>query len=357
MTSHPASVTEPRVCHINTAGGFRGGERQTELLVRELAARHWRQRLVARAGGPLAKRCRRIDGLEIAEVFPHPTFAAAAARGSSIVHAHETRATYAGWLLQWWSKTPYLLTGRIGHPTGARLLRTRAYRSANCVVAVSSSIARTIEHHYPEINCRIVPDAHADMLTGRDTSANVLEKWNGKTIIGHIGALRHDDKGQGTIIEAARRLQDSQPNLHFVLLGDGKDDHEFRRAAEGLHNLEFVGFVDNVADYLAAFDIFVYPSLREGLGSSLLDAMQFGLPIVATRVGGIPELVEDQVNGLLIPPRSSRDLIEALQRILEDAELRESMRRENRNKAAQYGVDRMASSYESIYRSILSGKG
>jgi glycosyltransferase involved in cell wall biosynthesis len=117
--------------------------------------------------------------------------------------------------------------------------------------------------------------------------------------------------------------------------------------------VEFAGFVENVADYLATFDVFIYPSLREGLGSSLLDAMHFGLPIVASEVGGIPEIVEHKVNGLLIAPGSARELIAAIQRVVTDPGLRESMRRENRNKAARFGVARMATSYESIYRSIL----
>ena len=347
------TIGEPRICHINLARGYRGGERQTELLLRELAERHWRQRLVARAGGALAKRCVGVDGLEIAEVFPNPITAAAAARGCSLVHAHEARAAHAGWLLQWASDTPYLLTRRIHHASGKTWFRTRAYRSAARVVAISSSIARSVEAHYRDIRCEIVPSAHANWLDGRAPARDALVKRNGRTVVGHVGELDHSHKGQGTIIEAARQLQDSHPNLHFVLVGDGRDREEFRRAASGLRNIEFTGFVENVADYLAAFDVFVYPSLQEGLGSSLLDAMTFGLPIVATRVGGIPEIVEDQVNGLLIPPDSPHDLADAIKRLAGDARLRESMRRENLAKAAQYDVGRMASSYEAIYRSLL----
>jgi glycosyltransferase involved in cell wall biosynthesis len=355
MASKPPSPSEHRICHINLADGFRGGERQTELLVKELAARRWRQRLVVRSGGALVKRCQGVPGLEIAEVMPHPVTAAIAARGCGVVHAHEARAVYSGWLLRRMSKTPYVLTRRIDHAVNNSYARTRAYRGANRVVAISSSVAQTVEAHYSDIECAVVPDAHADMLNGHGAPGVALRKRNGKTVVGHIGELDHSHKGQGTIIEAARQVRDSHPNLHFVLVGNGKDYGKFRRTARGLRNIEFVGFVDNVADYLAAFDVFIYPSLREGLGSSLLDAMYFGLPIVASEVGGIPEIVEDQVNGLLIPPSSPRDLIDALQRVVEDVDLRESMGRENRNKAAQFGAGRMASSYESIYRSVLNG--
>ena len=343
---------EHRICHINLADGFRGGERQTELLIKELAARDWKQRLVVRRNGALVKRCQDVPGLEIAEVLAHPITAAMAARGCSVVHAHEARAVYSGWLLQRLAETPYLLTRRIDPAANRSRPRARAYLSANKVVAISASIARTVESHYPDLECEVVPDAHADMLNGHANRA-ASRKTNGKTVVGHIGELDHSHKGQGTIIEAARELKDSHPNLHFVLVGNGKDDRKFRRIANGLGNVEFVGFVDNVADYLATFDVFIYPSLREGLGSSLLDAMHFGLPIVASQVGGIPEIVEDQVNGILIPPGSPRELIAAIERVVTDAALRESMRYENRSKAARFGADRMASSYETIYRTIL----
>ena len=354
MSSTPPSAKEQRICHINLAGGFRGGERQTELLVRELAARNWTQRLVARAGGALANRCREIPGLEIAEVVPNPVPAAIAARGSSVVHAHEARAVYSGWLLQQILKTPYLVTRRIDHAPDNSYVRAKAYRSANKIVAISSSVARSVQSHYADLECEVVPSAHADMLNGHARHNGRLPR-DGKTVVGHIGELDHSHKGQGTILEAARELKDTHPELHFVLVGDGKDDRKFRSSASGLGNVEFAGFVDNVADYLARFDVFIYPSLYEGLGSTLLDAMHFGLPIVASKVGGIPEIVEDQVNGLLIPPGSPRDLICALERVIEDATLRESMSRQNRNKAAQFSAGRMASSYESIYRSMLNG--
>lgn len=353
MASTPDTTRDQRICHINLARGYRGGERQTELLIRELAARDWRQRLVVRHGSPLVSRNRDVEGLDIVEVAAHPLPAALAASGCSVIHAHEARSTHAAWIRQWASGTPYVLTRRIHHASGTTWVRTRAYRRANCVVAISSSIARSIKAQYADIACRVVPSAHANMLNGHDTYSRATGRRNGKTVIGHIGELDHSHKGQGTILEVARELSDSRPELQFVLVGDGKDERHFRRVARGLRNVEFTGFVENVADYLASFDVFVYPSLREGLGSSLLDAMCFGLPIVASGVGGIPEIVEDEVNGLLIPPDSPRDLLEALSRVMADAGLRESMRRENRTKAAGFGAARMAESYESIYRTLL----
>jgi glycosyltransferase involved in cell wall biosynthesis len=121
----------------------------------------------------------------------------------------------------------------------------------------------------------------------------------------------------------------------------------------GLTNIELVGFVDNVGDYLANFDLFLFPSLHEGMGSILLDAMYFGLPIVASRVGGIPEIVEDRVNGFLIEPEQPDAMIAAIDELLSDADAVDKMSNANRKKANSFSAQRMAAAYDEIYRSIL----
>ncbi|HEX2138316.1 MAG TPA: glycosyltransferase family 4 protein [Woeseiaceae bacterium] len=353
MESDRSKASQQRICHVNLSAGYRGGERQTELLVRDLAARGWPQRLVVRRGSALTERCRGLPGLEIVDVPPNPLNAAVAARGSALVHAHEARAVYAGWLLKISSGTPYVLTRRLHHAENGSVVRTRAYRASDCVVAISGSIAESVACRYEGMAITVVHDAHADMLNGHSKCRSALPGLAGKTVIGHLGELDHSHKGQGTIIEAARAMRESDPGVHFVLVGEGRDEQRLRRAAAGLDNVVFAGFVENVEEYLAAFDLFVYPSLYEGLGSSLLDAMAFGLPIAASNVGGIPEVVEHGVNGLLIPPDDAGALVGALRRLLSDSQLRNTMARENRARAAEFDTDRMTTAYESIYRSIL----
>ena len=220
MTATPPNTREPRICHINLADGFRGGERQTELLVKEMAARSWLQRLVVRKDGALVKRCKDVPGLEIAEVVPNPITAAMAGRGCSVVHAHEARAVYSGWLLKRMSHTPYVLTRRIDHAANSSYPRERAYRSAEKVVAISSSIARTVKAHYPDLECEVVPSAHADMLNGYANGA-AHKCANGKIVIGHIGEPQgagNDHRGRagargfapGPALRAGRQRQGSR---------------------------------------------------------------------------------------------------------------------------------------------------
>ncbi|MGB5344836.1 MAG: glycosyltransferase family 4 protein [Woeseia sp.] len=345
-----AAPQDPLIGHINLAGGYRGGERQTQLLIEELASRGYRQCLVARRGGQLALRCASIPGLDVRSCSTQPAVAAVAARGANLLHAHEGRAIYACWLAAKRGKVPWLLTRRVDNPFKWSWFRDRAYRAATRRVAVSQFIRRQIEEHYPGCEAVVVADAHANLAVGHKSPATLAERYSGKTVIGHIGALDHGHKGQGTIIQAARLAVARHPHLHFILVGGGRDEAQLRASAAGLGNVEFTGYVSEVDDYLSVFDVFVFPSLHEGLGSTLLDAMSFGLPIVATAVGGIPDIIEDGINGYLIKPEQPEALLDGVRRILDDPALRATMSQANLAKAGAYSPSAMADRYEALYQ-------
>lgn len=346
----------PLVCHLNLAAGFRGGERQTELLIDQLAAMGFRQRLVARRGGMLARRCSHVPQLDVRPVSPNPVAAALAARGAEVLHAHDARTVHACWLMHAITRVPYMLTRRVDNAFSRSLLRDKAYRSAAHVVAVSGAVADLVNARYGEDRAIVISDSHANLALGHTLPRSMRRRYAGKVVIGHIGALDHSHKGQETLIEAARAARQTHPDWHFVLAGSGPDEAALKQAADGLDNVEFTGFVDNVADWLAVFDVFVFPSLHEGLGSVLLDAMCFGLPIVATRVGGIPDIIEDGVNGILVDPEDPDALVSAVARILDDSMLADAMQGANIDKAAGYSAQTMARAYVRLYRSAVPAR-
>ena len=341
------------ICHINLARGYRGGERQTELLVCGLAERGWTQRLVVRNGSPLAMRCAGIEALEIAEVVSNQFVATIAARGSALIHSHEARSVDSGLFASLMFDIPYILTRRVVSPQKKSWRRDNGYRRAANVVAISKAAADEMRKQQPNISPTIIPDAHATMAVDVAQVSAIRSRHAGKTLIGHVGALEHSHKGQLTIIEAAREAQQSRPDWHFLLVGRGNDEARFREAMNGLENIELVGFVDNVGDYLSAFDLFIYPSLHEAFGSTLVDAMHFGLPIVASNVGGIPEIIDDGENGRLIQPEHVDQLCDAMAFILDDESRASSMSHANKKKAAHFGAGKMVDAYEEIYRQIL----
>ena len=138
-----------------------------------------------------------------------------------------------------------------------------------------------------------------------------------------------------------------------MLVGGGDDEAMLRSAAAGLSNLTFTGFVDNVGDYLAAFDVFILPSNREGIGSILLDAMEQGLPVVASRVGGVPDIVHDRKNGLLIDPASPAQLRDALLTLRADPGLRRTFGQWGQEFAKDFTGEAMCRKYVELYESLL----
>jgi glycosyltransferase involved in cell wall biosynthesis len=174
-----------------------------------------------------------------------------------------------------------------------------------------------------------------------------------KLVVGHVGALDNGQKGQEFIIAVARELEHTHPDVHFMLVGGGDDEAMLKAAAAGLSNLTFTGFVNNVGDYLAAFDIFVLPSNREGIGSILLDAMEQSLPVIASRVGGVPDIVRHGDNGVLIDPASPAQLREAILGLRADPARRRAYGERGREFAKNFTGEVMWRKYFALYESLL----
>ncbi len=347
-------MSEPDIdyCHLNLAKDYRGGERQTEILIRELAAQGYSQRLVIKRGNTLKARCRDIPGLEVCEVASNPIAAGWAARGCRVVHAHEGRTVYGGLVANLLFGIPYIITRRVVAPQKDRMLRRWAYQRAGRIVAISSAVVRSIRARFNGAQPAIIPDAHSGFVADSAAVEAIRGRYPGKTLIGHIGALVNSHKGQMTIIDVARQVEESRPDWQFVICGDGEDERRYREAIGGLRNIELTGWVENVGDYLASFDVFLYPSLHEALGSTLLDAMHFGLPIVASNVDGIPDVMADKVNGRLVPPGQPEAIVSAIDDLLQDPEKLAEIQAGNREKAKMFDVGQMTRAYLDVYEAL-----
>lgn len=337
-----------RVAHVNVAKNYRGGERQTELLMRELAHRGVRQVLVARRGAPLASRVADL-AVQVRAVSGNPLTVALATGGVDVVHVHEGRSVYGAYARSLLSGTPYVLTRRVQNAVSDHWLAHKVYRRAAHVVAITPQLAGILFDYDPAIEAKVIYSSGSDLPVDPDASAAIRENLPGTFLVGHVGAL-DVQKGQQSIIDVAREFRVSAPDVHFMLVGGGKEESRLRAAAAGLGNVTFVGFVDNVGDYLAAFDVFVLPSRREGMGSILLDAMQRGLPVVASRVGGVPAIVSDGENGLLIEPERPDQLKAAILRLRAAPDLRRRLGECGREVSKRFTPGAMADRYLDLYR-------
>jgi glycosyltransferase involved in cell wall biosynthesis len=341
------------ICHLNFNKGFRGSGRQTEILIRALGKRGWKQRFAARAGSPLATRLAGTDGLEIVELkkpfFAHP----GVCKGAALVHAHTGQAAQLAAVAHLIHGTPYLITRRVDNPIRNNAINRLTYGHASRVVALSRTIRDRVTDLVPGLHVPIIPDALARLPVDPAEADRLRGKYAGKFLVGHTGELSNAHKGQIYLIRAARRLRVEAPDLHVLLMGHGEDEGLLRREAEGLGNVEFAGFVDNVGDYLSILDVFAYPSLHEGMGSAILDAMDFRLPVVATNVDGIPDIVDHGSTGILVPPEDGEALADALIRLYRDPELRTRMGRAGKERAQLFSPERMTDLYLELYEPFL----
>ena len=340
------------IAHVNVSRGYRGGERQTELLIRGLERFGLRQVLVARRDGLLAGH---VDspGLEIRTVSGNPLGVAVACKGVDIVHVHEGRSVYGAYFRSVLSGTPYIVTRRVNNPLGRHWLAFKAYRRAAVVVAVAPQVGDVVRQLDPDIQPQIVHSSSSGLDVDEARVQRIRDVYRGKLLVGHVGALDNEQKGQEFIIKVARQLEESNPDLHFLLVGGGDDEKMLKESAAGLRNLTFVGFVENVGDYLAAFDIFILPSRKEGIGSILLDAMEQHLPVVASNVGGVPEIVHDGENGILIEPARPDQLRAAILRLCTEPQLRSDMGGRGSLLAKNFTASVMCEKYLGLYRSVL----
>ncbi len=343
-----------RLTHINLSRGFRGGERQTELLVRALSDRGLSQHAVLRRNAPLMDRLADVPGLRLSTVnspwLPRPRLLA-----SSLLHAHEARAAHLAHLTHRVTGIPYVVTRRAWEVPGTGRLTRGLYRHASACVAISRAVERNLLKYDPGLSIQVINSAAGPANPDPAVVARLRSRWRGRFVVGHVGALVDRHKGQRVLIEAAHRLAQAIPNLTVVLLGDGPDEAALREAARGCDGIEFEGFVADVASYLAAFDAFAFPSRYEALGSTLLDALAAGLPSVASDVDGIPEVIRHDREGLLVPPGDADALAQAILALYRDPPARRRYAAAARARGEQYNAARMAERYLALYQSIVPG--
>jgi glycosyltransferase involved in cell wall biosynthesis len=278
--------------------------------------------------------------------------------GADVVHSHEFTMAIYGAAAAPRAGARHVITMHGGVYYAAAMRRRLAMRWAaqrsEALVGVSVSTAnalqRTLGIAPPRL--QIVPNGIPLRTGTRDRVRHELLLAPGELLIVAVGNL-YPVKGHAVLLNALSTLRD-QTDWRLAIAGRGEEEGPLRalaadaRIADRIHIL---GFRDDIPDILAAGDIFAMPSLSEGLPLALVEAMSFGLPVVVSRVGGVPEVVTNDVDALLVPPSDVGALGGALRTLLEDHALRRRLGEAARTRARRdYGISTMADRYERLYR-------
>ncbi len=230
-----------------------------------------------------------------------------------------------------------------------RLFRT-ALNAADVVLAVSTASAAALERAYGVTGVEVVPNAAPAVPPFERTPSP------GEVRCAYLGGFANQVKGGEVLVAALPAALASEPALRLTLAGPGEPPADATALFAAEPHLEWAGWLgpEEKDALLRASECFVMPSLSEGMPMALLEAMAYGMAIVATRVGGIPELVDDGVTGLLVEPDDPEALAAALTRLAADPELRRRLASAARERARALDANEVATRLARLYNSLLT---
>jgi glycosyltransferase involved in cell wall biosynthesis len=369
VAASPGRLTVARVLLVDLERAWRGGQEQALLLMTGLKRRGHCAELVAVRDSAIALRA------QAAGIRVHATPDAGRRIGAArrvrgllrekrfdIVYANEAHALTAAWLARSHRHVPLVAARRVVFPLSGGAISRARYRAAARILAISEAVRHELLAAGVDANrIELVPDGvEIPAPIKPEAREKARKKWAfqaDETVIGYVGALTAE-KGHAWLIEAFAKLRRECANCRLLLAGEGPLRAQLERQAReaGLASaIIFAGFVSDVDSAYAAGDLFVFPSLAEGSGSSLLRAMAYGLPVLALARGGVAEIIEDGRSGVLVQEASAEDLARAAARLLKNAELRERLSRAGRETvASRYSADRMVDGTARILEELIA---
>ena len=295
----------------------------------------------------------------------------------ALVHTHTSKAGVLGRVAAWIAKVPVIVHTPHGHVFYGHFGPIRSWLFLQIERVLSAITDRLIaltdaerqDHLDRDVGkadrFAVVPSGIDRERFGRARAHGKQQpEWfacpPGALIVGSVGWLT-DIKGHKYLIEAVAKLKQDFPALHLVIIGSGDRQEALLQLAElaGLRDtVHFLGHRDDVEVCLAGMDLFVLPSLNEGMGRALVEAMAAGLPVIASRVGGIPAVISHEQTGLLVPPGNAGALADAIRRLLDRPDwARQLGLAAGRSVDSRYGARSMVRVIESIFADALSARG
>ncbi len=362
-----------RILLVDLAQEWRGGQSQALLLLRGLRDSGHRVELVSTSNSPLAVRA--VEQEIPVYAVAHAANRLAAARlilrllrerHFDIVHVNEAHALTAAWVARAHRRAPLVIARRVTFPVSRGRVALARYRAAACIVAVSWAVREPLlAAGLDPKRIVVVPDGvEIPPSVSAEARQGMRERWNiapGERVLALVASFT-SEKGHALLLEAFAELHRGAtewrwPRCRLLLAGDGplRGALERQAAALGIANaVIFAGFVAEVGAVYGACDLFVFPSLHEGGGTSLLDAMAHALPVIATATGGIAEIVEDDRNGLLADA-TPQSIAAAAARLLGAPDLAQRLGVAARETvAARFSACRMVSDSLAVFRRLAA---
>jgi glycosyltransferase involved in cell wall biosynthesis len=359
--------------HVNTESGWRGGEQQMAYLMAGLARRGHRVVAVVQQDGAAYPRLA-AAGFDVhalrmrGEADPVALLALARRMGTArpdVVHLHTSHAHTLGALAARLANHPVVIVSRrvdfsIYRHSFLGLNGIKYRTGIDRIVCVSDAVRDVlVRDGLDPARLRVVRSAidpdRVRTAAPIDVRARLRLPRDARIVLAVGDLVGH--KGHRHLVEALPSLVAAVHGVHVVIAGEGPLRADLEAQAKALWlqgSLHMPGRIDDLPGWFSSAEVLCMPSVEEGLGTSVLDGMAAGLPVVASRAGGIPEMVRDGIEGLLVPPGDPRALSAALARLLGDADLRRKMSDAARRRVDEaFHVDRMVEETLAVYREAI----
>ncbi len=361
-----------KVLHLSSERTWRGGEQQIAYLLEELTNRHVENVVLARKESAFEKYCQEknipVYGLSFRNAIDIGTAKAiktvCSQHGIDIVHMHSAKSHSLGVLsAAMGNPTPLVLSRRVIFPPGRSWFTRWKYnhRSIRKVICVSDKIKSIMQDYLNE------PGKCVTVHSGIDTNKFANSTKHGKLrkelnipagifLVGNTSALEAE-KDYPTFIRTIESLAKGNHPVAGVIMGSGSLEGELKKLVGELSLTDrviFTGHRKDVVEVLADLDCFLMTSTQEGLGTSILDAFAARIPVVATKAGGIPEMVHHEQTGLLGPIGDAPALASNISRLISEPSLRNSLVANAHHTLHEFSKEQMAEKTLAIYREVLA---
>jgi len=353
-------VDLPRILHVDAGRSWRGGQRQVFLLATGLRDLGFRTLVVAPSGSPLIKRAERA-GLPTYRLTLRGEWDIRSARelravakewGADVIHAHDARShSIARLALLGRRKTRLVVTRRVAFtPKNVRL----KYRHGiDAFIAISNAVRQVmVKAGVPSDRIEVIYSGLPAPQVKQPRNWRRERGWPTSTVVcGMVGAMTQE-KGLDLVGGIARRLPGEVfRRTRLVMLGGKGKGGTSVAGVEGFD----AGFVEEIHDAVAGLDVLWHPARSEGLGTSVIDAMALGVPPIAFAVGGLPEVIEDHKNGLLVPAGDVQAFARAAADLITNEALRAKLGEGARLRAREFDAKRMIERTAEVYHRVTAG--
>ncbi|HEO70790.1 MAG TPA: glycosyltransferase family 1 protein [Candidatus Hydrogenedentes bacterium] len=356
------------ILHINENADWRGGEQQATYLIHGLVRRGHSCIVAGRSGAPFLRRNAELSTVAapfLGEVdLWTPIVLARAVRrfDVDIVHAHASHGHALACLARLLSECNVIVHRRIDRMPRSNALSRWKYRQADHYVAVCERVGNVLrEFGVPaERITTIHSSIEPSWFDVEPLSREELGVAEGVPLLGCVGALVAQ-KNHLNLLEALPVILRETPQLQVVIIGEGElrgqIEGHIARFGLGAH-VRLLGHRNDVPRILKALDLFVLPSRDEGIGGACIEALAAGVPVVATDVGGVGEVVQDGRTGLLVPAADPEALAHAVLHLLQTPKFAEALAARGRLLVHEnFTVDRMVERTIGVYEKVLSRPG